>query len=79
MQLVTLVQQHQFVAVCGPSCSGKTAAIQTAVETLRLLASPSNRPCHITCTTLSVGSMREEQLLGFKTEGERSVISVCSI
>ena len=69
VQLLAVIQHHQIVAVCGPSCSGKTSAIQTAVETLRQIPSPSSSKLgHITCTTIAVGAMREEQLLGFQTE-----------
>lgn len=69
VQMLAVIQHHKFVAVCGPSCSGKTSAIQTAVETLRQIPShSSSRPGHITCTTIAVEAMREEQLLGFHTE-----------
>lgn len=71
---MALVQHHPFIAVYGPSCSGKSTAIQTAVETLRQLPSPAGRvggASHITCTTIAVGAMREEQLLGHQQQGER--------
>ena len=77
LQLLAVVQHHQFVAVCGPSCSGKTASIQTAVETLRQMPSLSSpRAGHITCTTIAVGAMREEQLFGSQSEKDGLVMTV---
>jgi ABC-type lipoprotein export system ATPase subunit len=69
---VALTQHHPFVAVYGPSCSGKSTIIQTAVETLKQL--PLNPAAvggatHISCTTIAVGAMREEQLLGYQQHG----------
>ena len=80
MQLLAVVQHYQIVAVCGPSCSGKTSAIQTAVETLRQMPSPSHyRSGHINCTTIAVGAMREDQLLGFQSVKDGLVLTnLCS-
>ncbi len=65
LQIVNLVQVNRFVAVCGPSNCGKTAAIQAAAETLRQSSSLS-LPCYVSTTTITLNAMREEQLLGYQ-------------
>lgn len=76
-QLVALIQHHPFITVYGPSCSGKSTAIQTAVETLRqlpMIPAVGGSATHITCTTIAVGALREEQLLGHQQHGDRYVL-----
>lgn len=68
MQIVSLVQVSRFIAVCGPSNCGKTAAIQVAAESLRQSSSFSQMCCNISTTTIALGAMREEQLLGYQSE-----------
>lgn len=67
LQIVNLVQVNRFVAVCGPSNCGKTAAIHVAAETFRQSSSLSQMCC-VSTTTVGVGAMREEQLLGYQNE-----------
>lgn len=74
-QIVGLVQVNRFVAVCGPSDCGKTAAIQVAAETIRQSASMSQM-CHVSTTTVALGAMREEQLLGYQCREKGSVSSL---
>lgn len=73
MQIVNLVQVSRFVAVCGPSGCGKTAAIQVAAETFRHASTFSQMRC-ISTTTVAVGAMREEQLLGYQCPMKGCVI-----
>lgn len=67
LQIVNLVQVSRFVAVCGPSNSGKTAAIQVAAETYKQSFNLS-QICCVSTTTIAVGSMREEQLFGYQSQ-----------
>ena len=66
-QVVNLVQVSRFVAVCGSSNSGKTAAIQVAADTFRQ-SSNLSQTCCVSTTTIAVGSMREEQLFGYQSQ-----------
>ena len=72
-QIVTLVELHQFTAVYGPSCSGKTSAIQVAAETVRHNMMSSHQAGHFSLTTIAVGAMEEEQLLGYQKQDERYI------
>ena len=70
---MNLVQVSRFVAVCGPSGCGKTAAIQVAAETFRHASSFSQIRC-ISTTTIAVGAMREEQLMGYQCQTKGCVM-----
>ena len=65
LQIVNVIQVNRFIAVCGPSSCGKTAAIQAAAETLRQ-SSGISLPCYVSTTTVALNAMREEQLLGYQ-------------
>ena len=66
-QFISLVQLHPIIAVSGPSCSGKTGCIQCGVEVLRGLCGV------VSCVTLAIEAMKEEQLMGYQLDREKYV------
>lgn len=58
-QLLTQLHSHSIVAVSGPSCSGKSAAIQVALEATRELIGGA------TCVTVACNALTEGELMGF--------------
>lgn len=67
---MTLVQLNQFVIISGPSCSGKTSVIKVTADTLSHIPSLI-KSGPVSCTTLTVEAMKEDQLLGFQDEEKR--------
>ena len=63
---MTLVQLNRVVVVNGPSCSGKTSVIRVAADTLTHTSTPLTKSAPVSLTTLAVGVLQEEQLLGYQ-------------